>query len=59
MFTKKAVVEGWQLVSLVVLIVVAVVSYGAFVFDRALKMSGKTPLGSGDIGISAPRDIRS
>ncbi len=41
MVTKKDIVEGWQLVIIVALVVLAVVFYGAFVFNRALKISAQ------------------
>ena len=42
--TKKDIVDGWQLVSIVGLVVVAVVAYGAYVFNRALNVSARTPV---------------
>jgi hypothetical protein len=38
--TKKDIVEGWQLVSIVALVAGAVLFYGAFVFNRALSLTG-------------------
>jgi hypothetical protein len=38
---KRDIIEGWQIVSIVFLMVAAVVFFGAFIFDRALKLSAR------------------
>ena len=40
-FTGKDTIEGWQIVGIVGLIAVASVAYGAYVFNRALKISAE------------------
>ena len=39
-FTTRNVVEGWQIVTIVVAMVAAIVFYGTFVFKRALTATG-------------------
>jgi len=38
-FASKPIVEGWQVVALVAVFVVPIMAYGAYVFERALKLS--------------------
>jgi hypothetical protein len=39
-FTSRNIIEGWQIVAIVGVMVVSVVFYGAFIFQRALKADG-------------------
>jgi hypothetical protein len=39
-FTSRSLLDGWQLVAIVAVMVISVVFYGAFIFQRALKADG-------------------
>jgi len=41
MITGRNVVEGWAFTVMVIVIAVAVVFYGAFIFERSLSLEGK------------------
>jgi hypothetical protein len=51
MFIARNLVGGWQVVAIVVSMVVSVVLYGAFIFERSLTMSTKVE--SGGLSLSA------
>jgi hypothetical protein len=40
-FTERNIIEGWEIVAIVAVMVVSIVFYGAFIFDRALTTSAK------------------
>jgi hypothetical protein len=51
-FTSRNIIEGWQTVAIVAVMVVSVVFYGAFIFQRALKAGGR--FGSTDFSLETP-----
>jgi hypothetical protein len=40
-FTPRNLVEGWQVVTIVASMVISIVAYGAFIFNRALQLAAK------------------
>jgi hypothetical protein len=50
-FSPIRVVEHWEIVGMVVAFVVPIVFYGAFIFSRALKVTGKIE-GAGSLDAS-------
>jgi hypothetical protein len=51
-FTSRNIIEGWQIIAIVAIMVVSVVFYGAFIFQRALKGGGR--VGSADFSLETP-----
>ncbi|HET6235441.1 MAG TPA: hypothetical protein VFE41_10830 [Acetobacteraceae bacterium] len=40
-FTTRNIIQGWEIVAIVVAMIVVIVIYGVFIFNRAMSLSGK------------------
>jgi hypothetical protein len=55
-FATRNIVEGWQIVTIVVTMVGAIVFYGTFIFKRALNATGA--IGTTRFSVTAPPSIQ-
>jgi hypothetical protein len=56
-FTTRNIIQGWEIVAIVIAMIVAIVIYGVFIFNRALNLSLKAD--DKGVGGSVKSDARS
>jgi hypothetical protein len=56
-FTTRNIIQGWEIVAIVIAMIVSIVIYGVFIFNRALKLGAKVD--DKGVGGSAESDAHS